>query len=84
MRQTAKYRLKYIGDYSHLDDVKTFVSVYEVNDNTMYVVKCPFCGTPMVQTSRNEPNQVLQESYKCDRLHRIVLKSSVLREVGWK
>ena len=84
MKKTAEYKLKYIGDYSQLDEVKTVVSVYEINDKTMFLVKCPFCGTPMVQNSQRQTGQLLQESYKCDRLHRIVLKPSVLREVGWK
>ena len=84
MRTNNKYSLRYVGDYYQLDDVKTFVSVYELDKKTIYTVKCPFCGLDMVQTSRDNPNdETLQDPYECDRGHRIALKPVGDREVAW-
>ena len=77
--------LRYVGDFPTLADTLTHVKLRRVCNRVVYQVRCPFCGTPMAQSSLSgKRREVREERYKCADGHRVSLTPGNNGALGWK
>ena len=76
--------VRYVGSSRSLAKKLIYVQLQRLRNHTVYAVDCPFCDTPMTQSSmsrkRKKPREV---RYRCEAGHRISLTSVEDDNLGW-
>ena len=81
----TRYVLRYVGDFPGLAETLTHIKLKRVRNRVVYRVDCPFCGSPMDQTSLSgKRREVREERYKCMAGHRVSLTPGRNGGLGWK
>ena len=77
--------LRYVGEFSGLEETLTDVELKRVNNRAVMGVTCPFCTQPMDQSPPSGgKRQSAEKRYRCARGHRVALIENDAGVVGWK
>jgi len=81
----TRYVLRYVGESPSLAETLTHIKLHRVGNRVAHWVNCPFCSTPMVQSSLSGKRREAQEErYKCRYDHRVSLMPDGDGHLGWK
>ena len=77
--------LRYVGEFSGLQQTLTNVELKRVNNRAVMGVTCPFCTQPMDQSPPSGgKRQSTEKRYRCVRGHRVALIEDDAGVIGWK
>lgn len=81
----TRYVLRYVGDFTSLNETLTYVQLRRVRNRVVFGVTCPFCQSQMDQSSLSgKRREVREERYKCTEGHRVSLTPAKNGGLGWK
>ena len=81
----TRYVLRYVGDFTSLNETLTYVQLRRVRNRVVFGVTCPFCNSQMDQSSLSgKRREVREERYKCVEGHRVSLTPAKNGGLGWK
>ena len=81
----TRYMLRYVGEFADLSDTLAHIQVRREHNRVVFYVDCPFCSSPMEQTSLSgKRREAREERYKCSEGHRVSLTPWKNDSFGWK